>query len=200
MIRQLFVLIVVALASLVFSSTAHAQTGDSVTGTGAFLFNGVAPHTYTIAATSGLAGENADGTVLLASGAGSTTYDVECLHVATDEAAGVTTAYIGVWGPGASYSWITVVDDPAGDRVSGPVAQPILTTFNCAEPVAANGGFGQELWPVTAGDFVIVDGREVQPPPQTEPTHADQCRRGGHTTFGFENQGQCIAFVTRSRS
>jgi hypothetical protein len=38
------------------------------------------------------------------------------------------------------------------------------------------------------GDIAVVDG---QPPP----TSRDDCRDGRWQTFGFANQGQCIAFV-----
>jgi hypothetical protein len=43
---------------------------------------------------------------------------------------------------------------------------------------------------VVAGDVVVVDA-----PPL--PTSKDQCKQGGWRTFGFKNQGQCVASVQR---
>jgi hypothetical protein len=33
------------------------------------------------------------------------------------------------------------------------------------------------------------------PPPATGPTSKDECKKGGHAAFGFENQGQCVKAV-----
>jgi hypothetical protein len=42
--------------------------------------------------------------------------------------------------------------------------------------------------PVAGGDVVVVDA-----PPA--PVSKEQCKDGGYATFGFRNQGQCVAFV-----
>ena len=34
--------------------------------------------------------------------------------------------------------------------------------------------------------------------PVSGPTSREQCKHGGHAQFGFENQGQCVAFVESS--
>jgi hypothetical protein len=44
---------------------------------------------------------------------------------------------------------------------------------------------------VTSGDITVFDA-----PPL--PTSKEQCKHGGYATFGFTNQGQCIAFVQRA--
>jgi hypothetical protein len=40
------------------------------------------------------------------------------------------------------------------------------------------------------GDITITDALSV-------PTSKEQCQNGGYTSFGFKNQGQCVAFVQR---
>jgi hypothetical protein len=47
--------------------------------------------------------------------------------------------------------------------------------------------------PISTGDIAVVD---VQPPPPF-PTTKDQCKNGGYSSFGFKNQGECVAFVER---
>jgi len=33
---------------------------------------------------------------------------------------------------------------------------------------------------------------------QAEPKTKAECKKGGYREFGFENQGQCVAFVNRA--
>jgi hypothetical protein len=56
---------------------------------------------------------------------------------------------------------------------------------------STNCGFGAlHENPVVGGDVVVVDA-----PPL--PTSKDQCKDRGSSTFGFKNQGQCVASAQR---
>jgi hypothetical protein len=50
------------------------------------------------------------------------------------------------------------------------------------------------IFNVVLGSIQI--GNCTSPPPPT-PTSKELCKNGGWRDFGFENQGQCIAFVNR---
>jgi hypothetical protein len=49
-----------------------------------------------------------------------------------------------------------------------------------------------------AGDTVYYDFEPVQTTP-TEPTTKEECFKGGWQNFGFNNQGACVAFVSKGK-
>ena len=52
-------------------------------------------------------------------------------------------------------------------------------------------------WTYPIPDFVhpddFVQVHDAKPTPRSK----DQCKNGGHVSFGFKNQGECVAFVQR---
>jgi hypothetical protein len=66
-----------------------------------------------------------------------------------------------------------------------PLTQSTRSPTDCS-PAAPS----QFLVPIDSGDLTVIDAQE-------RPTSKDQCKDGGYRQFGFENQGECIAFVSR---
>lgn len=83
---------------------------------------------------------------------------------------------------GVTHAKTTVVDNgPADSGLDTYISIASTSPFDCSTPVLG----GENL---ITGDAVVTDS----PPP---PTSGDQCKDGGYQQFGFENQGQCVAFV-----
>jgi hypothetical protein len=150
-------------------ATAQAPGQDSVTANGPTTF-GCA--TIQITAQSGPSGEAPSGQVTCGSFFSG---PVTCLNVQGNVA--LLTTQTPQFGAVA----IRVIDNgPAGsDSVEA------IPGSGCPTPQPSYVNFG------FSGDAVVTD---VQPPPPL-PTTKEQCKKGGYATFGFRNQGQCIAFV-----
>jgi hypothetical protein len=86
---------------------------------------------------------------------------------------------------GGSYTGLQVVDNTGpGERDTLDLAldrQP----GDCS-PVPRSGFFTT----IEPGNFTVVDAPAL-------PTSKQQCKKGGFASFGFENQGRCVAFVER---
>ena len=78
------------------------------------------------------------------------------------------------------------VTDNAGSGLPD-VIEAIPTVRSPSDCSPLSGGVSAN---VVSGDITVVDA-----PPL--PTSKAQCREGGYATFGFSNQGRCIAFVVR---
>jgi hypothetical protein len=52
-------------------------------------------------------------------------------------------------------------------------------------------------WTYPIPDFVHPDDFVQVHDARPTPTSKDQCKSGGHVSFGFKNQGECVAFVQR---
>jgi len=52
-------------------------------------------------------------------------------------------------------------------------------------------------WTYPIPDFVHPDDFVQVHDAKPMPGSKDQCKNGGHASFGFKNQGECVAFVER---
>jgi hypothetical protein len=77
------------------------------------------------------------------------------------------------------------VTDDQPDTFDNPAIGRAPTDCSPASPSDEGG-------PVSGGDITVVD---AQPPPASR----EECKHGGWERFGFNNQGQCIAFVNGQR-
>jgi hypothetical protein len=64
------------------------------------------------------------------------------------------------------------------------------TTFEVFEDPNGNGA-------IDPGERLLERIFERDPCAPRVPTSKEQCKGGGYATFGFRNQGQCVAFVQR---
>jgi hypothetical protein len=161
---------------------AQAPAQDSVVGTG------ITTPTYSNGAidiTSGPSGENPTGSAsVVFAGERFVSTSVQCLSVS-----GNTATFVIGLAPnslGALFGRATVVDNSSSgipDTIS--IAGHLAPAPDCGPEI---GFAGTE--PLIAGNIVVVDA-----PPL--PTSKDQCKNGGHVSFGFKNQGECVAFVQR---
>jgi hypothetical protein len=199
------------------SARAQVAAGDSVTGSG--LFTTCAPWpdcggpflgNFEIDARSGASGENATGTFTAHLGGGfgfNWTATVSCLAVSGDTAvigfsgkvaggvipvsfwtAGfVRVVDVGGPGEGDTIEWSCALgeqgsgDPPPGDPLPGPT--------DCSSYPAS--------FPLPEGPHVVGSGDIIVTDAQLFPTSKEQCKKGGWASFGFRNQGQCVAFVER---
>jgi hypothetical protein len=91
--------------------------------------------------------------------------------------------------------WNATIDLPDGRTCTAQGGS--LFTHIVNNPVIADQydvSFTNDLSNPTA---VCDDGGEEPPPPPLEPTSKDDCRNGGWATYGFKNQGECIAWVVK---
>lgn len=182
-----FPLLIVSFLAIAVASSASGTTQDSVVGAGVYL--GDKP--VTINASSGSAGENATGQVTYVDNPGDPveTFAVVCLHVAGNVGWVLAdTRSSPNFEP--DYMWWIIEDNGAtGDRIT----ERLVPTADCANPPDPTSD-GHSFFALDAGDLVVLDDAEVNPP--GVPTRA-QCQNGGYASFGFKNQGQCIAFANR---
>jgi hypothetical protein len=94
----------------------------------------------------------------------------------------------------------------AFDSSQGPTDFGIVTVL-----IIDNGGNGTDIFvprifgsgdcsPFGAAptpEFTLASGRAVVFDASVVPTSKDQRMNGGHVSFGFKNQGECVAFVER---
>jgi hypothetical protein len=208
---------VVLVLTAVCAAPAHAQVaaGDSVTGGGLLATCAPWPDcggpflgNFAIDARSGASGEDATGTFTAHLGGGfgfNWTATVSCLAVSGN------TAVIGFSGKVAggvipvsfwTVGLVRVVDgDGADDTIewsyvlgeqgSGdpPPGDPLPGPTDCS---SYPGPFTLREGPHVVGsdDIVVTDSHAF-------PTSKEQCKKGGWASFGFRNQGQCVAFVER---
>jgi hypothetical protein len=175
--RLVAVVATVGLGVLGGPAAAQGQTGDSVTGTATFDTDIVGPVTFIFDAHSGPNGENPTGTVTNpALGIGP--LPVNCLAVSGNR------AVIGV-----SIDALIVVDNGSPGAGLDTVASPDVPVASCTDPP-----------PIALGPFTAISGDVVVHDAQPFPTSKDQCKNGGWRNYpGFKNQGQCVAFVLKTR-
>jgi hypothetical protein len=102
-----------------------------------------------------------------------------CLSVAGNA------AVIG-FAQGAMFVRVRVIDGGGpGSGLDTFAIEPLQRPSDCS---SFNSPFSETT--VTEGDITVVDA-----PPL--PTSKDQCKNGGYTSFGFKNQGECVAFIER---
>ena len=160
---------------------------DSVSGhVVAFVDAFNPPIVWDVAVTSGPSGENPTGSVLARVagpppiGFDAFRGDAICLHVEGNVALVVINDTLHPTPVALRFT-----DNGAADFIETGEAH----TTSCSTPEAAYSL--PEV--VMDGDLVVVDA-------QPGPTSKDQCKNGGFTSFGFKNQGQCVAFVQRGSS
>ena len=154
---------------------AFAQTGDSVTGSGA-----AGTGTFTVNATSGPSGENATGTYTTNLAIGTIIGTVTCLTVSGNTAAigGVIEAGSTAAAPGTGF--VASFKDNAGTGnpdVTTLQLSPFTPGTTCPAPSFVSPAA------VTAGDVVIVD--TVAPPPADIPSLISLVQ-----SFGLDNGTQ----------
>lgn len=154
---------------------------DSVIGTGTFL-TGVGEAGFDFAATSGPTGESPTGHVIFTFPDLRIEGTVKCLRVVD-----ANTAVVGVFVPAVDQSafvGVTTAGSTQVISVFGFVTDESIGPGDCPAVI-----LGESL-NVVSGHIVITDA-------QPFPTTKDQCKNGGWAQFGFQNQGQCVAFVQR---
>jgi hypothetical protein len=172
------------LASVAAPVPAPPPLEDSVTGRASTtdLF------TFDISAQSGPSGENPTGQVTLTSaGFPSVSGSVTCLTVHKN------VALIKIRlspSAGASLLSLRITDLPVDaslrpqDRIDVGLTSTAASECSSPEPTY----FSEQR--VFTGDITVVDAPSF-------PTSKQQCKNGGYTSFGFKNQGACVAFVQR---
>lgn len=55
--------------------------------------------------------------------------------------------------------------------------------------------FSTTLPPLADYSEFFITGTPLEEAPPDQPTTKDECKKGGYQAFGFENQGDCVAFV-----
>jgi hypothetical protein len=173
-------LIAIALVGpLAISPAAQGQSAgeDSVTGSGTGNL-----YSFAFDAHSGPSGENPSGTA----GVWFTSFpdvfargSVTCLTVQGNRAV------------------IGIANDPGGITDRGTLFEVtdnpdtfIFRTLAAPATDCSSGVSSPEPFPVETGDITITDAHPF-------PTSKDQCKNGGYASFGFKNQGECVAFVQR---
>jgi hypothetical protein len=138
-----------------------------------------------ISVSSGPSGENPTGSVSFTANSSGTLFffrgQITCLSVS-----GNTASMELITEPGALFAnmGIYVVDN--GTNASDIFgAAPTLPESDCSFGTLP--GFSRTL---SFGDAVVHDAAAI-------PTSKAECKDGGYTSFGFKNQGQCVAFVER---
>ena len=217
------VLVVAGTLALSGPAAAQVPTEDSVTGTanvtaeqcfeGPPPFPGeppfvqcFSPNRYLFDVHSGPGGENPRGTVTFATGerqglaldSGSVT----CLAVSGDRASvGVNFAGLSPAFPAAQpHAAVIFVEDNGGAEQDRLAVQNLpagsSAPSSCPDRVPA----GVILGPTFPRRFTEESVTVTDAQPRL-PTSKDQCKRGGWESFGsaFRNQGQCVAFVERSK-
>lgn len=175
---KLVVSLTASIGAVVLSSAAaHGQTPteDSVRGAGA-LASGLR---IEVDARSGPSGENPRGTFVAAFGRGSDQYSVVCLQVTGN------TAVLGVNRVDAAVGALIRITDGSPDTFGGMPSFVPVDEQDCRTPFV-----GSPPLPLVSGDLVVTDA-------QPFPSSKNECKHGGWQRFGFENQGQCVAFVQR---
>jgi hypothetical protein len=134
-----------------------------------------------LTATSGPSGENPTGEIRMNQGTSlPDSGPITCLAVS---------------GNTATFNFLSSI--LVGDAITEQVVDGSPDTFSIVIPIGARAPTdcsppGPDEFVITyqvaSGDFKVVDS---QPPP----TAKDQCKGDGWKQFGFQNQGQCIAFV-----
>jgi hypothetical protein len=181
------------LASAVAPARAQIPTVDAVVAEGSTVPSGAVVVTlvFDVEAQSGPLGEDASGygsIDLLVSG--SVVFHVEgpvnCLEVSGDRAViGLRTDPALSNFPAAGVMIETRDNGPPG---SDP--PDLLNAIPVDDPSICAPLFVPPTIEVVSGDVSVSD---ANPPP----INRSECKRGGWRTFGFENQGACVAFVER---
>ncbi len=173
---------VVSLVSVGLGSTATAQVGDSVTGSGSHSgFGRFDSYSFVIDAHSGPSGESPTGTASLSPALfGPFTGPVTCLSV-TDNTGTLNFVVVNPANPLDRHVFtFSVTDSPAGDLIAQRF--DVRADTDCT-PLPSSGDA------VTSGDIVVDDAPAL-------PTSKEQCKNGGWRTYGvFKNQGDCVSFV-----
>jgi hypothetical protein len=194
-----------ALATFACTVSGCTLPGDSVKG--GLLAQG-AEWSARVDANSGPSGENPSGTAWVRSGGSfgpNWEFTVTCLHVSGK------TAIVGVTGTmGTAYGWGEQYPSAGLLRIlDGGGAASRLDTFEFATnegeqdgppipgPTSCSdhpGDFGPSRGPGVNqdGDLVVTDAEPL-------PTSQEQCANGGWRDYGFNEQGQCDAFVSQSK-
>ena len=153
---------------------------DSVTGTGILVvFAGTQlQQTFEVAidARSGPTGEQPSGTFTFRG----SSLPVTCLSVSGHQ------AYVGA--AFAPNLLLGVADASALGVPDFLAISPVTAVLTRCPP--ADSVEGVFSGPIRSGDFTVVDA-----PPA--PTSKSQCKNEAWKPYGFQNQGQCIAFVER---
>jgi hypothetical protein len=173
---------VVSLVSAALASTAAAQVGDSVTGSGGHSgFGRFDTYQFAIDAHSGPSGESPTGTASLSPAFfGPFAGPVTCLSV-TGNTGTLNFVVVDPANPFNRHVFtFSVTDSPAGDLIAQRF--DVRADTDCT-PLPSSGDA------VTLGDIVVVDAPAL-------PTSKAQCKSGGWRAYGvFKNQGDCVSFV-----
>jgi hypothetical protein len=194
-----------ALMLLVGSGVAVAQApgqdfavGEVVAGPGCEVPSECLPFaSFDFSATSGPSGEGPAGHMINHIGGGlapTFTGEVTCLSVTGNR------AVIGAFGvldfPSPGFpddeiaEWTLVVDGGGpGSRRDTILIEDVFDSTpptDCSRPPVFRG----PEYVVAGGDVVVHDAQPL-------PTSKEQCKHGGWRSFGFKNQGRCVAFVQR---
>jgi hypothetical protein len=167
------------------ASTLPELAGDSVTGTGS---TETLYHDVVVDATSDASGNDPTGTVVFDVFGIPVEGPITCLEVHENEA---VLGFDDGTGPFGSLS-VHVVDNGATGDVFGALPD---TPTDCTHPPGELGSTDQVL---VSGNLTVQDEPAL--------TFKSQCRNGGWKQFmtpegarAFMNEGQCIAFVARTR-
>ena len=155
-------------------------TQDSVSESGATPITSCGGGTQVVInAQSGPSGENPTGEMSCGGVNGAVGGPVTCLSVTANVALLITGSPF--FGPVA----VRVTDNGTSDRLEVfPISFAPTGGPGCPTPRLFYFQFP------FMGDLVVVDA-----PPS--PTSKEQCKNGGFASFGFKNQGECVAFVER---
>jgi hypothetical protein len=194
--HQVWVLGALTATALALATTTSAAAPplvieDSAVGSAIILieFRGV-----TFDARSGPSGENPSGH---ASAGVRSTYAVSgpvtCLWVSGNRATIGFAVEEGLFPPGHGGHFIFVEDNGspgAGRDLANDVPlsyPPTVCPPATDEDLVPFPFIPVRPQPIQAGDVTVHDS--------TAPTSKEQCKHGGYRALGFENQGQCVAFV-----
>jgi hypothetical protein len=169
-----------ALLGIVVPARSAVAVEDSVVGT-AQVGNPFSGASATIDAHSGPSGENPTGTVNITAHANRLAGPVTCLNVTGNRA---TIGIANADRPGEG--GIIYVED------GGPGGTDALDFGAVASPPTSCLVNPAILPPIISGDIQVTDA-------SPSPTTKQQCKDGGYASFGFSNQGRCVAFVESGR-